>query len=180
MKRILVFILVLVLSALNVIAAFFWCDDLYYLLSERHFEEKYSLPNGLRLDYWGYEFSKENYGVVITDLAGGLVIHKNIPLNGGTSVSELYGYLVQNGSLIVTVIRDNRDTVNIKVDKDHSLRMLADRSLSEAPNYVVLDDRKLRNWLEYKNSFHPNFFLFSIILALSIILDFLMIKNILG
>lgn len=58
--------------------------------------------------------------------------------------------------------------------------MLADRSLSEAPNYVVLDDRKLRNWLEYKNSFHPNFFLFSIILALSIILDFLLIKNILG
>lgn len=179
MKKIAVLILFVLLSALNTIAGFFWWQNTYYKIYKEKLSNRYRLPNGLKLDYWGYDVSKENYGVMITDTMGGLVLREQLSIGEeGSVVSKLNDYHLEGESLMASVILNNRDTVDVEINKNHSLQILADSPLTKESNRVNLNDKKLLDWLRYKNSYHINFSVFSLFFVVSIVFNLILAKSI--
>lgn len=117
---------------------------MYYKIYEVKLLNHYILPNGLELDYWGDDVSKENYGVVIKDTMGGAVLNEGLYIGkSGLIVSKLNDYHLESESLIVNVIFNNKDNVNIKINENHFIQILADYSLKKDSNHVNLNDKEV-------------------------------------
>lgn len=95
------------MTLINFVSVGFWYDNIKYSISESSLEKKYYIAHDLKIDYWGYDISANNYGVVITDNSGGLVLYKGMSIEGKGVISKLLGYYVRGNRFVVLVELEN-------------------------------------------------------------------------
>ncbi|MGJ1269870.1 hypothetical protein ACR78F_20690 [Sphingobacterium spiritivorum] len=172
MNRLFIIVLLLLLTAANIIILPFLYKNIYYTVYKTSLDKKYELPNAVILDNWNYDISNDNYGIVFTDTLGGVILHRGMSIteNSSRTITQLKSFEILNDAIIVYAILDNKESANIKINRDHSVEIIRSNLENSHPHLINLQDSELIRWLDYKNTYHPNvlLFFFGFLLSLSV------------
>ncbi|WP_206531752.1 hypothetical protein [Sphingobacterium sp. DR205] len=166
------------MTVINFISVGFWYDNIKYSISESSLEKKYYIAHDLKIDYWGYDISANNYGVVITDNSGGLVLYKGMSIEGKGVISKLLGYYVRENRFVVLVELENNIKIIVEFRYGKIYKISPKPMIENDDIYNSFDNKELVRWLNYKNTYHIPLTLFSFILGVSVIINMVLIYRI--
>ena len=168
MKKTIILIAILIFTGATIIIGFLGTITISYELQDAELRERYKLPYNLNFDYWGYDVSQENYGLVIVDSVGGLVLYSGDLIRPDLCINELLECFITNNSVVFKTTMNDENIAYISVDIKHRRRIISENEYLNIKNeYIkrVLLDQKLINWLKYKNESHMNIFVIMVLLC---------------
>lgn len=159
----------LFLTAVNIIASLFWYPAFRFTICRDEFERKFTLPHGLRLTHYRADYLNPNLGTVVTDQIGEPILYKGMQLPPSQGeVEALSGFTIQHGFVEVVAELSTGDAIRVKIDADHSLTRVTDAVPRRNQDYIDLKSAEVSAWLAYRDSYHPDFWLFTSLFVLSI------------
>ncbi|NQD72697.1 hypothetical protein HP439_18395 [Sphingobacterium shayense] len=168
MKKTIILIAILIFTGATIIIGFLGTINISYELQDAELRERYKLPYNLNFDYWGYDVSQENYGLVIVDSVGGLVLYSGDLIQSDLSINGLLECFITSSSVVFKTAMSDGNVAYISIDIKHRRRLISeDEYLNIKTEYIkpILLDQKLINWLKFKNESHMNIFVLMFLLC---------------
>lgn len=161
MKNNIVLISILIFTSATIVIGFLGIVAMSYEFQKSKLVERYDLPYGLNLDFWGYDISQENYGLVITDSVGGLVLYPGKLIGPALSINKLTECCITKSSVVFKATMSDGNVSYIVVDMNQRSEILSETEYLNIKSGCIkqmLLDQKLIGWLNFKNESHINSF----------------------
>ena len=154
MKKILLLILTLIVTSITLVVVFLGIDNLRYQIRKQELVLKYQLPYGLKFDFWGYDVSRENYGLVVVDSNDGLELYSGKSTRSNHYIDRITDCYVINDSLIFRLIVNGGIVEYVLIDKSRWLENIDNVEYlnlkGESVRHIILDENLVR-WLKFNN-----------------------------
>ncbi len=146
--------------AITVLILILASDDIYYFFKNDKFQNEYNLPYGLKFDYWGYDISSDNYGLVVVDSTDALVLYSGKSILGGGRIQKIYEYFYSDNFLVFKISTDKARQQFVSIDENLRVREIDVRQITnlQYSSIKIFDGNdELINWVKFNIGYRVNF-----------------------
>ncbi|WP_437921206.1 hypothetical protein [Sphingobacterium sp. LRF_L2] len=180
MNKVLQMFFLLFFLAFSVLLLILALDDIYYFFKNDKLQNEYNLPYGLKFDYWGYDISSDNYGLVVVDSTDALVLYSGKSILGGGRIQKIYEYFYSDNFLVFKISTDKARQQFVSIDENIRVREIDLREITDVQCTSIKSfdsNNELMNWVKFNIGYRVNFVFLIIGLGILLGIDTLLIQR---